>query len=132
MKKTSFIVTYKYRLTLFLDYVWFLRITTLIVVATIKTFIANCFSIYFKQLIIFWVIQRDLFSFIVKFNANDNQKFAYVSRTITNFYVHTVCVNFVFSGMGLVSSPFASMNPFALPTCNSQSYGSSPLVGTTK
>jgi hypothetical protein len=33
--------------------------------------------------------------------------------------------------MGLVSSPFASMNPFALPTCNSQGYGS-PLVGTTK
>lgn len=36
------------------------------------------------------------------------------------------------TGMGLVSSPFASMNPFALPTCNSQSYGASPLVGTTK
>ncbi|KAK9751466.1 Transcription factor COE1 helix-loop-helix domain [Popillia japonica] len=34
--------------------------------------------------------------------------------------------------MGLVSSPFASMNPFALPTCNSQGYGSSSLVGTTK
>ncbi|CAH0553239.1 unnamed protein product [Brassicogethes aeneus] len=34
--------------------------------------------------------------------------------------------------MGLVSSPFASMNPFALPTCNSQTYGASPLVGTTK
>ncbi|XP_017786780.1 PREDICTED: transcription factor collier-like [Nicrophorus vespilloides] len=33
--------------------------------------------------------------------------------------------------MGLVSSPFASMNPFALPTCNAQSYGA-PLVGTTK
>ncbi|BET01995.1 Transcription factor [Nesidiocoris tenuis] len=28
---------------------------------------------------------------------------------------------------GLVSSPFATMNPFALPTCNSQSY--SPIVG---
>ncbi|XP_022906620.1 transcription factor collier isoform X2 [Onthophagus taurus] len=34
--------------------------------------------------------------------------------------------------MGLVSSPFASMNPFALPTCNAQGYGTSPLVGTTK
>lgn len=43
------------------------------------------------------------------------------------------CVaNLCFTGMGLVSSPFASMNPFALPTCNSQSYGTSPLVGTTK
>ncbi|XP_039281972.1 transcription factor collier-like isoform X3 [Nilaparvata lugens] len=36
----------------------------------------------------------------------------------------------------LVSSPFATMNPFALPTCNSQSaaaaYGASPLVGSSK
>lgn len=32
----------------------------------------------------------------------------------------------------LVSSPFATMNPFALPTCNSQGYGSSPLIGAGK
>ncbi|XP_054258157.1 transcription factor collier [Macrosteles quadrilineatus] len=32
----------------------------------------------------------------------------------------------------LVSSPFATMNPFALPTCNSQNYGSSPLIGASK
>ncbi|PNF14085.1 Transcription factor collier, partial [Cryptotermes secundus] len=32
----------------------------------------------------------------------------------------------------LVSSPFATMNPFALPTCNSQSYGSSPLLSSGK
>ncbi|GIY34224.1 transcription factor collier [Caerostris darwini] len=32
----------------------------------------------------------------------------------------------LFNGMGsIVSSPFAAMNPFALPTCNGQSYGSS-------
>nr|XP_018916264.1 PREDICTED: transcription factor collier [Bemisia tabaci] len=37
------------------------------------------------------------------------------------------------SGVGsIVSSPFATMNPFALPTCNSQSYGSSPIVGASK
>ncbi|XP_066246581.1 transcription factor collier isoform X4 [Euwallacea similis] len=34
--------------------------------------------------------------------------------------------------MSLVSSPFASMNPFALPTCNTQSYVSPALVGPTK
>ncbi|GLV31767.1 knot [Carabus blaptoides fortunei] len=32
----------------------------------------------------------------------------------------------------LVSSPFATMNPFALPTCNSQGYGSSSLVSSSK
>ncbi|KAH1005614.1 hypothetical protein HUJ04_006560 [Dendroctonus ponderosae] len=35
-------------------------------------------------------------------------------------------------GMSLVASPFSSMNPFALPPCNSQSYGSPALVGPTK
>ncbi|XP_057655279.1 transcription factor collier isoform X2 [Diorhabda carinulata] len=35
--------------------------------------------------------------------------------------------------MSLVSSPFASMNPFALPTCNSQGYSSTTaLVGSSK
>ncbi|XP_069677853.1 transcription factor collier isoform X2 [Periplaneta americana] len=32
----------------------------------------------------------------------------------------------------LVSSPFATMNPFALPTCNSQTYGTSPLLSSGK
>ncbi|XP_022241976.1 transcription factor collier-like isoform X1 [Limulus polyphemus] len=32
---------------------------------------------------------------------------------------------------GIVSSPFAAMNPFALPTCNGQSYGSS-IVSSAK
>lgn len=33
---------------------------------------------------------------------------------------------FCFSGMsGIVASPFSAVNPFALPTCNGQTYGSS-------
>ncbi|XP_063245213.1 transcription factor collier [Bacillus rossius redtenbacheri] len=37
------------------------------------------------------------------------------------------------AGVGsLVSSPFATMNPFALPTCNSQTYGSTPLLSSGK
>ncbi|XP_033611511.1 transcription factor collier isoform X3 [Cryptotermes secundus] len=42
---------------------------------------------------------------------------------------HHMAVQWVGS---LVSSPFATMNPFALPTCNSQSYGSSPLLSSGK
>ncbi|XP_023219768.1 transcription factor collier isoform X2 [Centruroides vittatus] len=38
----------------------------------------------------------------------------------------------LFNGMGsIVSSPFAAMNPFALSTCNGQSYGSS-IVSSAK
>ncbi|XP_023215763.1 transcription factor collier-like [Centruroides sculpturatus] len=37
----------------------------------------------------------------------------------------------LFNGMGgIVSSPFATMNPFALPTCNGQSYGGSIVTSS--
>ncbi|KAL0269945.1 UNVERIFIED_CONTAM: hypothetical protein PYX00_007518 [Menopon gallinae] len=37
------------------------------------------------------------------------------------------------AGVGsLVPSPFAAINPFALPTCSSQAYSSSPLITATK
>ncbi|KAK6635720.1 hypothetical protein RUM44_000974 [Polyplax serrata] len=37
------------------------------------------------------------------------------------------------AGIGsLVPSPFAAINPFALPTCSSQAYSSSPLIAASK
>lgn len=47
--------------------------------------------------------------------------------------VLTDCVPHWWTGMSSIvsASPFATMNPFALPTCNGQSYGSS-IVSSTK
>jgi hypothetical protein len=43
-------------------------------------------------------------------------------------------MNLLFYELGMSSivsaSPFAAMNPFALPTCNGQSYGSSIVTST--
>lgn len=37
------------------------------------------------------------------------------------------------SGVGsIVPSPFAAINPFALPTCSAQAYSTSPLIAASK